>query len=191
MGQASVIQRAQQLPSQELNLGGTSTVEKVFRDNAGNALVLPFPASSLAGPTGRGMSAFRIRAMGRVTGGGVTNFTPQLLWGTSTVVANNTDLESGVAGAADSASGTWRIDGEYTIDWVSGLINGFASNFMSGSNPLYTPAAKADLQIGIASTPALKFRPEDRYGFVISGTFSAGFAQNKATVEIFQLEMLA
>jgi hypothetical protein len=62
---------------------------------------------------------------------------------------------------------------------------------MSGNAQVLTAAAISDLQIGNLSTPPMVFnRPENQYGFVVSGTFSVGNALNKAYLDIFQLEMV-
>jgi hypothetical protein len=192
MGQASIISRAA-LPSAELNLAGTSTTEKVFTISTSTsvACILPLPSlEALAGATGKRMSCVRIRAWGRVTGGTTTNFTPQLQFGTSTTVASNTDLESGAAVAVNSVSGVWAIDGLYYIDHVSGKIDGYASNFLSGSTVTLTAAAKADNTISASSTPAFSFTTTSAQGFVLTGTFSSGNAANVAYVDGFQLEMV-
>lgn len=192
MGQASVISRAS-LPSAELNLGGTSTSEKVFTISTSTttACILPLPSlEALAGSTGKKMSVIRIFAAGRVTGGTTTNFTPQLQFGTSTTVASNTDLESGVAVAVNSASGMWAIDGTYMLDITSGKIDGYAANFLSGSTVTYTAVAKADNTISSSSTPAFSLTSTSQQGFVLTGTFSSGNASNVAYVDIFQLEMV-
>lgn len=192
MGQASIISRAS-LPSAELNLAGTSTSEKVFTISTSTttACILAMPSlEALAGSTGKKMSLVRITAAGRVTGGTATNFTPQLQFGTSTTVASNTDLESGAAVAVNSVSGTWLIDGLYTIDYTSVKIDGFASNFLSGSTVTLTAAAKADNTISASSTPALSFTTNTAQGFVLTGTFSSGNAANVAYVDVFQMEMI-
>lgn len=190
MGQASAIARATQLPSAELNLGTTSTTEKVFLNAAGTALVCPLPLGGLAASAGKQMSMFRIIAAGRVTGGTTTNFTAQLQFGTSTTTASNTDVESSVAVAVNSVSGLWAIEGTYMLDYTSGKIDGYAANFISGSTVTYTAVAKADNTISSSSTPAFSFTTTLVQGFVITGTFSSGNASNVAYADVFQLEMI-
>lgn len=192
MGQASTISRAA-LPSAELNLGGTATTEKVFclYGSTTVACILPLPSlDALAGANAKKFSIVKITAAGRVTGGTTTNFTPQLQFGTSTTVASNTDVESGVAVAVNSASGIWSIEGTYFIDYTSGKIDGYAANFLSGSTVTYTAVAKADNTISSSSTPAFSFTTSSLQGFVLTGTFSSGNASNVAYVDVFQLEMV-
>lgn len=192
MGQASVIARPKQLPSADLNLGGTSTSEKVFTDSASTpaALVLPLDMDALAAANGKKCSIFKIIAAGRVTGGTTTNFTPKLYFGTSTTVASDTAFASGAAVAVNSVSGIWAIEGMFVLDYVSGKIDGYFTNMVSGSTVTLTAAAKATATISSSSTPALSFTTQSQQGFVLTGTFSGGNASNVAYVDVFQLEMV-
>ncbi len=191
MPQASAISRPKfGLPSAELNLGGTSTSEKVFLGSDGNPLVLPLPVADLAGPAGKRLSAFKIFAAGRVTGGTTTNLTVQLQYGTSATVASNLDLESAAAVAVNSVSGIWTLDGTYVIDNVSGKIDGYSNCLISGSTVTFTATAKADNTVTSSSTATLSFTTTDVQGFVLTGTFSGGSANNVAYVDVFQLEMI-
>ena len=88
MGQASIIAKGNQLPSAELNLGGTSTSTKVYLNSAGTAVTALLDRETLAGSTGKTFSKIRVLAAGRVTGGTTTNFTPTIYWGTSTTTAS-------------------------------------------------------------------------------------------------------
>lgn len=192
MGQASTMSRAQ-LPSAELNLGGTSTTEKVFcvAGSTTLACVCPLPSlETLAGSTGKKFSIIKITAGGRLTGGTTTNFTPQLQFGTSITVASNTDMESGQAVAVNSVSGGWLIEGTYFIDYTSGKIDGYSANFTSGSTVTYLAVAKADNTISSSSTPAFSFTTSTAQGFVVTGTFSSGNASNVAYLDVFTLEVV-
>ncbi len=192
MAQASVISHAS-LPSAELNLGGTSTAEKVFTisTSTSTACILPLPSlDALAGPTFKRLSVVKIVAAGRVTGGTTTNFTPKLYFGTSTTVASDTSVGTGAAVAVNSVSGTWIIEGTYVIDNVSGKITGSFSNQTSGSTVTYTAVAAATTVITSSTTPALSFTTTSAQGWVVTGTFSAGNASNVAYVDVFQMEMV-
>lgn len=190
MGRASTISKAA-LPSAELNLGGTSTAEKVFclAGSTTVACVLPLPTlEALAGSTGKKFSLVKIYAAGRVTGGTTTNFTAQLQFGTSITATSNTDMESGAAVAVNSVSGQWIIDGTYAIDYTSGKIDGYAANMISGSTVTYTAVAKADNTITSSTTAALSFTTSTPQGFVVTGTFSSGNASNVAYLDVFHME---
>ena len=192
MGQASVISRAS-LPSAELNLGGTSTSEKVFTisTSTSTACILPLPSlEALAGSTGKKMSVIKITAAGRVTGGTTTNFTAQLQFGTSTTVASNTDIESAAAVAVNSVSGLWSLESTLLVDITSGKLDGYSACFISGSTVTYTAVAKSDNTISASSTPVLSLTSNSQQGFVVTGTFSGGNASNVAYIDVFQLEMI-
>ena len=128
MADASVISKMNGKP-RELNQGGTSTSEVAFTADGTVVILLPLPsAAQLAGGTGTSgyCSKFTIRAWGRVTGGGTTNYTPQLQYGTSATPASNTDIESGGAVAVNSVSGTWQIEAHAIWDATSNILDGFA-----------------------------------------------------------------
>jgi hypothetical protein len=192
MGHASCVSEAV-LPSAELNLGGTSTTEKVFCVAGSTTLACILPLNdmeTLAGATGKRASMIKITAAGRVTGGTTTNYTPKLYFGTSITVASDLAIGTGATVAVNSVSGTWMIEWTGTIDNVSGKIDGFFSNMVSGSTRTYTAAAAATAAITSATTPALSFTTASAQGFVITGTFSGGNAANVAYVDVFQLEVV-
>lgn len=192
MPQASAISKAS-LPSAELNLGGTSTSEKVFTISTSTttACILPIPSlEALAGANAKKMSILKVYAAGRVTGGTTTNFTPKLYWGTSTTVASDTAFMSGAAVAVNSVSGMWAIEGTLFLDYTSVKIDGYFTNMITGSTVTLTAAAKATATLSASSTPAFSFTTNSLQGFVLTGTFSSGNAANVAYVDVFQLEMI-
>lgn len=174
------------LKAAELNLGGTATTEKVFQDVAGLPIVLPLPAAGqLAGTQGPAvsrMAKIRIRAHGRVTGGGTTNYTPQLQYGVSATASENTDLESGAAVAVNSVSGFWFLEAELWIDDESGKMGGFVRHGVSGST-----VTVADWSVVDNNISGLDPDGGGTLGFVVTGTFSGGFAGNKAYLDHFSL----
>jgi len=190
MGQASIIARGNQLPSAELNLGGTSTSTKVFLNSAGTAVTAILDKDTLAGTPGKAFSRIRVVAAGRVTGGGSTNFTPTLYWGTSTTTASNTALCTGATVAVNSVSGTWEIDAELCIDYTSVKITGNFANQISGSTTTFTARAAVTNAITASSTPALSFTTATPQGFCAAGAFSSGFAGNIAYLDVLQIEMV-
>lgn len=185
----NVISRPKLKPA-ELNLGGTSTSEKVFQDTTGAAIVLPFPAAGqICGPQGPAvnrMGKIRVTASGRLTGGGTTNFTPQLQWGVSATPGSNVDLESGAAIAVNSVSGFWFLEAELYVDDASGKMGGFVRHGVYGSTTTVSDWTEIDNDITGVDPDGNTVQ-----GFVVTGTFSAGFAGNAAYLDIFQLEKVA
>ena len=184
MPNASVITRMNGKP-RELNQGGTSTSEVVFSTDGTIPVLLPLPAAQqLAGGSGTGgySARFSIRAWGRVTGGGTTNYTPQLQYGTSITAASNTDIESGGAVAVNSTSGSWQINAEAIWDAASNILDGFACHMVSGSTRTFTALAAFDNAITSADPDA-----NTTQGFVVTGTFSSGFAGNTAYLDGFEI----
>ena len=178
--------RARQLPSRELNQGGTSTSEAVFLKDDETALICPLPSGGqLASANGKKMSVFEVLAAGRVTGGTTTNWTAQLQYGTSLTPGSNTDIESGAAVAVNSVSGVWIIRGTLWLDITSGKLDGFLCHQISGSTVTFTAIAKADNVITSVDPDA-----SATLGFVLTGTFSSGHASNAAYVDVFQLSIL-
>jgi len=190
MGQASIIAKGNQLPSAELNLGGTATTTKVFLNAAGTAVTALLDKDALAGSAGKSFSKIRVYAAGRVTGGGTTNFTPTLYWGTSTTTASNTAICTGATVAVNSVSGTWTIEADLEIDYSSVKITGSFSNQVSGSTVTYTARAVITNVITASSTPALSFTTQTAQGFCAAAAFSAGFAGNVAYLDVLQIEMV-
>jgi hypothetical protein len=175
----------------ELNQGGTAITEVVFVDTALAPVICAVPAGFM-GPstsTGRQLARLKIYAGGRVTGGGTTNFTPQLQFGASSTAASNTDIESGAAVAVNSASGAWEIQADILMQ-VTGTntvrIDGVASSLVGGSTRTYTATAVTDTLV-TTYDPSLLTSVQ---GFLVSGTFSAGFATNAAYLDYFVMETL-
>ncbi len=192
MAQASIISRPSQLPSAEINLGGTSTTEKVFLNTAGTPLICPFPGlEELAGANGKKCSMFKVVAFGRATTGTTANVTIQLQFGTSATTASNLDMESGAAVSFVSASGSWSIEGTYIIDYTSGKIGGYSNcTHTAATATTLTAAAAIDNIVTSSSTAALSFTTTSVQGMVLTCTFSSGNAANVAYVDGFQIEMI-
>jgi len=175
----------------ELNLGGTSTSEKVFQDADSNAIILALPQGWL-GPntsTGRQFTWVVVRYGGRVIGGTTTNFTPQLQWGSSTTSTSNTDIESGAAVAVNSNTGQFAGVAEVLIS-VTGTgtarIEAMSNQMVAGSTVTYTAEAKSDNSITTYDPTLLG----TNVGFVLTGTFSGGSADNKAYLDTFVAEVI-
>jgi hypothetical protein len=178
MANASVIATPTAGKPQELNQGGTGTSIVVFSTDGTVPLVLPLPsASQLAsgsGTTGRS-SAFRIHAWGRVTGGGTTNYTATLQYGTSVTGSSNTTIEASSARAVNSADHLWEINAQCVVDAVSDKIQGFGSSMVAN---LYDADAALD------NVPtSVDVTADGTLGFVVGGTFSSGNASNTAHID--------
>ena len=161
------------------------TTETAFTTNGTTVVLLPLPsAGQLAGGSGASgyCSRFTIRAWGRVTGGGTTNYTPQLQYGTSATPTSNTDIESGGAVAVNSVSGTWLIEANCIWDATSNILDGFSCHMVSGSTRTFTALAVFDNAITSADPDA-----NTTQGFVVTGTFSSGFATNAAYLDGFEI----
>ena len=195
MAQASIISRADKLPSAELNLGGTSTSEKVFLQNGSTtaALFCPLPVPDLVATNLKQCAVFDVLVAGRVTGGSsAVTFTPKLYFGTSTTAASDTVLESAAAVTVTAVSGGWFIRGTLIIDYTSGKIDGGTWCFGNGTTSVLTALTKIENVPSASSTAVLTVNsPTTQQGFVVSGTFGTnGQAANVAYVDIFQVEMI-
>lgn len=195
MAQASIISRAAGLPSAELNLGGTSTAEKMFTTSTSSttALFCPLPVPDLVATNLKQCSVFRVLVAGRVTGGSsAVTFTPKLYWGSSTTIASNTVLESAAAVTVTAVSGGWFIEGTLIIDYTSGKIDGATCCFGNGTTSVFTAITKIENVPSSSTTPALTVaNPTALQGFSVSGTFGTnGQAANTAYVDVFQVEMV-
>lgn len=175
----------------ELNLGGVAVTEKVFQTTGGLAVILPIPMGLVSPTIGSGRQAARVKifAGGRVTGGGTANFTPQLQFGTSLTPGSNVDIESGAAVAVNSTAGVaWLIDCDLVIltgvAAGAGKIDGYTFNAVMGSTRTFATSAIADTAVSTYN-PALETAIQ---GFVVTGTFSAGFATNAAYLDWFVME---
>lgn len=168
--------------ARELNQGGTSTSETVFTTDGTVPVVLPLPtAGQLADASGTTTALFRVHAWGRVTGGTTTNFTAQLLAGTSATAGSNTDVETTGAIACNSESENWYVGGLFTLDTTSNKLNGQGTGWVGSTD------------VAIDSTgQATSIDPDANgtLGFVVSGTFSSGNASNVATLDGFVLEQI-
>ncbi len=169
----------------ELNLGGTSTSEKVFASTDSTpvavAIWIPNGLVSPVSTTGRQCVSVVVRCGGRVTGGTSTNFTPKFLFGVTT--SAGTSIGTGAAVAVNSVSGVWGMEA-YLFITTSGIIDGTFSNITLGS----TRTATARL---IATNAISTYDPTlltSRQGFTVSGTFSSGNAGNKAYLDYFNME---
>lgn len=174
----------------ELNQGGTGTAELVFTSDGTIPVVLPLPSTGqiagAQGPARSQMGKFRVYAFGRVTGGGTTNFTPQLQYGTSATPGSNTDIESGAAVAVNSTSGFWFLEADLYVDNASGKIGGFVRHGVYGST-----VTVADWTVLDNNPTSVDPDGGASLGFVVTGTFSAGFATNAAYLDGFVLELVA
>ena len=160
--------------------GGTAwaTTETVFvrADNATLPALVYAPGSSkLAG------KSFRVKATLAVTGGGTTNFTAALYYGTSTTVGSDTKIATTAATAFNSASGNVEIDAVVSWDAVSkkmqGYYEGQCGNTARTQAAVPNPVTSAD--------PALEGQ-----AFLVSGTFSASFSGNVATLTELSISLM-
>ena len=186
MADASVISRMNGKP-RELNQAGTGTAELVFTSDGTVPIICPFPDAlrdRLLEGTVTSIRAvrFTVRAWGRITGGGTTNYTAQLQWGTSATPTSNADVDSGAAVAVNSANGKWFMESELIVDSTSLTIDGTSANLILGSTRTLTgPATSA------TATKTLSLTSTSVQGFVVTGTFSAGFATNAAYLDGFEI----
>lgn len=165
----------------ELNQGGTSTSETAFTTDGTTVVLLPLPQAEEFGRSGStGFStAFRVRAWGRATGGTTTNFTAQVVYGTS--VSSHTDFETTGAVAINSISSNWYIDTTCVVDQDSGKINGRGWTFLEGT---LTAEAATTQQTSV------DLDSNGTNGFLVTGTFSVGNASNKAYLDGFQIDKI-
>lgn len=177
----NVISQPNKAP-RELNQGGTSTSAIVFSEDGTDPIILPLPSrSQLCGATGavRKSIRFRVLAFGRVEGGGTTNFTATLQCGTSLTAGSNTTIEASSARAVDSEQASWQIEAFLTLDSDSNKLQGHG---WSTVNNLHDVDAAIDNEV-------TSIDPDggSTLGFVVAGTFSSGFAGNKAYLDGFFL----
>src|SRR5690242_398812 len=97
MPNISASQKAQPLPSAEINLGGTSTNEKQFLQASATALAATgTPLTCYAeGSNLMKNRPFQVVVGGRLTTGTSAAFTASLYWGTSTTSTSNTKIATG------------------------------------------------------------------------------------------------
>lgn len=167
----------------ELNQGGTGTTELAFTVDGTVPVVLRFPSSEqLVSANGIKSRRFHISAGGRVVGGGTTNFTPQLQFGVSATPGSNTDLESAAAVAVNSVTGSWFIEWTGTVT-KDNILDGAGRFMVSGSTRTFTDWTVQDNAVTTADPDSGVAQ-----GFVITGTFSSGFAGNQAFLDWFELQ---
>jgi hypothetical protein len=152
----------------ELNQGGTSTSETLFTTDGTVAA-----KTNIVGGDFKNR-LFVVRAWGRVTGGGTTNFTVKLDFGVSNTIATNTTIEASTARAVDSASHNWFIEVKCVWDETSDKIQGVGSSMVAN---IFDAWAVLD------AVPSADPEASTEYGFTVTGTFSSGFAGNVATLD--------
>jgi hypothetical protein len=154
----------------ELNQGGTGTAEILFTTDGTVAAKTQLPSNGEFKNR-----PFLVRAWGRVTGGGTTNFTVKLYFGTSNTIASNTIVEASTARAVDSANHNWIIEIWVVWDEVSDKIQGVGRSVV---------ANLADAVAVIDNVPG-SVDPSDNTerAFTVTGTFSSGFAGNVANLD--------
>lgn len=192
MSDIQAAQSAVPLPSAEINLGGTSTTEKLFLSAiasggvaAGSPLMCRIPGSNTLKN-----HFFRIRIGGRVTGGTTTNLTVSLYQGTSTTIASNTKIASTGAIAANSLSGNWYL--ECLVGWDStstklqgimyGWVNATAVAAAIMTSVVTTPDLTTEAVLNVASAASTNIP-----ALTVTGTFSSGNASNVAFVDLFEV----
>lgn len=123
--------------------------------------------------------AFRVRAVGHVTGGTTTNFTAKLYYGTSATLASDTAIATSGAVAVDSASHNFELVADLVWDATSkamqGTFHGEVANTAVSRAALSNAVANAD--------PATEGQ-----GFLVSGQFSASNANNAVVLDELVIE---
>lgn len=173
---------ARPLPSAELNLGGTSTAEAQFKTAAaeGSTAAAATLVCYMPGSNTMKQRRFTVRVGGRLTGGGTTNFTGKLYWGTSSTIGSNTNIATTGAIAVNSASATWELEIVAAWDSTSQKITGLQKGWVN---------ATAVAQVIVTNVPtAVDLSAESTSnGWTVTGTFSSGFAGNVAYVDYFEV----
>lgn len=174
-------ERAQPLPSAELNLGGTSTSEGQFltasafgSTAAGQPLVCPFPGSGVVKNR-----PFTIRVGGRISTAVASNFTAKLYFGSSSTIASNTNIATtGAIGSIAGASvpGTWALEFSGAIDGTGNVISGLQKGWVNK-----TAVSQAIITTTTTINPATEGQ-----GFTVTGTFATGTASNTAYCDWFE-----
>lgn len=168
----------------ELNQGGTSTSEVAFTTDGTTPVVCNLPAAGqFSGDPGAGAALFKVYAWGRVTGGTTTNFTVQLQYGTSATPGNNTDIEALTARAVNDESGGWFVEATLIWDRDSNKIQGYGRGVTN--NVGLDGEAVIDNEITSADPDG-----DSELGFVVTGTFSSGDADNEAFLDGFVIERI-
>ena len=183
MSNASVISTTIAGKAQELNQGGTGTGIIIFSTDGTapmiNHLLTAGQLASGSGVTGAS-SWIKVKAWGRVTGGGTTNYTATLQYGTSVTGSDNTTIEASTARAVNSENGLWYIEATIGVDAVADKIQGFGSSIVN--NVALDAQTVIDNEI-----TSVDVTDNADLGFVIGGTFSSGFAGNTSHLDGFQI----
>ena len=188
----SDIQNAQSavpLPSAEINLGGTSTSERFFLTSSasggvasGSAVMCRLPGSNILKNR-----PFRIRAAGRVTGGTTTNFTAKIYYGNNATVSSNTQIATTSTNAVNSASGTWLLECECTMDSTSLKICGVFFGFVNATAVAQVTLSNNVTILDPSTEPSLTTASATQNVLTVTGTFSTGNASNVAYVDVFEV----
>lgn len=168
----------------ELNQGGTGTTILAFTTDGTVPVVCPLMScEQLAGANSAKKSRqIRVTAYGRVTGGGTTNYTATLQFGTSATPGSNTTIEASTARAVNSEAENWVISVDLTLDSTSNKLNGRGWSQVGNLVDAY---AVIDNQITAADPDG-----GTALGFVACGTFSSGFAGNLSYLDGMTIELL-
>lgn len=182
-------QSAVPLPSAELNLGGTSTVETLFKSAtasggvaAGSPLQCRLPGSNTLKNR-----PFVIRLAGRVTGGGTTNFTAQLYLGNTTSATTNAKLATTGAIAVNSSSGNFLLETKCMWDSTSGKIGGYFEGYVNATAVAQVINSTLPTSVDLSTEANLNVAAATTNAITCTGTFSSGFAGNLAIVDVFEV----
>lgn len=126
---------------------------------------------------------FRVHAHGHMTGGGTTNWTGALYFGTSTTVGSDTKIATTAGTAVNSSSGSWKLEADLTWDSVSKIIQGR----QQGHDNNTAVAVAAVSNTVTAQDPSLA---NTSLGFLVSSTFSASFAGNVCTLDELSISIV-
>jgi hypothetical protein len=151
--------------------GASSTSEFAFNDSTGTAASITLPAGWALNNR-----KFKLKAGGKVTGGTTTNFTAILYSGA--LAANKPIITSG-AKAVNSVSGNWSLEAEIYTDATSQKVDGIGKGQING-----TAVAQ------IATTELTSWVNTVDNTFSVSGTFSASNANNAATLEFLEIDLI-
>lgn len=161
------------LPSQTIN-ASTETLLTNTVNGVTSTAVLAMPAQANVDS-----HSFRVRLIGKATGGTGATLTLKFYLGTSTAgtgIANFT-----VSGAAiPVGGGNFSVFTELVWDSVSQTVTGFKNGQVNGT--LTTQASLNANGASVASAAALSF--------VASAQFGAALATNSITIEEFSLEQI-
>lgn len=123
---------------------------------------------------------FRVRAVGKATGGTTTNLTIVIQQGTSVTAGSNTDCFTSGAKAINSVNGNFIVEFIGSFDATSKIIQGLGTGMVND-----VAVAAAAITAQTAMDPAT-----EGIGFVVSAVFSATNAGNTVSLTDFSLEQL-